>query len=248
MSRNAEADWQVRIRSAGAILFDFDGTLAPNLDLPDLRRRVADLTLERGVPGPVIAGHYIVEMVTAGRAWLADRDPASANRYHDEAHRLIVDFEVAAAQGKRPFPEVRATLRLLRQHAKGLGVITRNCRAAVDAVFPDLREYCESVLTRDDVTYLKPDARHLHQALAELGRQPADGVVMVGDGVLDMQAGRTLGLYCVGVLTGSNSEASLRSAGAHVVLPRATLLTQALTNGEVGPVMQVAGQRADGAT
>jgi phosphoglycolate phosphatase len=244
MSRNGEAEWQARVRAAGAILFDFDGTLAPNLDLPDLRRRVADLTLARGVPDPVIAGHYIVEMVDVGRAWLAERDPALANRYHDDAHRLIVDFEVAAARGTRPFPAVRATLRLLRQHAKGLGVITRNCRAAVDAVFPDLSDFCQSVLTRDDVTWLKPDARHLHQALAELDRQPADGV-MVGDGALDMQAGRALGLYCVGVLTGSNDEASLLSAGAHVVLPRVTLLTHALSSPALGQVMQVAGQRAE---
>jgi phosphoglycolate phosphatase-like HAD superfamily hydrolase len=79
------------------------------------------------------------------------------------------------------------------------------------------------VLTRDDVTHLKPDVRHLQQALDEL-RQPPAEAVMVGDGRLDMQIGRALGLYCVGVLTGSSDAQGLLAAGADVVLPRAAML------------------------
>ncbi|MFU8817240.1 MAG: HAD family hydrolase [Pseudomonadales bacterium] len=227
MSGASEAHWHARIRGAGAILFDFDGTLAPNLDLPDLRRRVTDLTLSRGVPEDVFAGRYIVEIITAGRAWLALQDATVAARYHADGHRLITEFEVAAASRTRPFADVRPALTLLRQHAKGLGVITRNCRAAVAAVFPDIADYCGSVLTRDDVAYLKPDARHLRQALDELGCS-ADDAVMVGDGQLDMHSGRELGLYCIGVLTGSSDRATLLAAGADVVLPRAAQLAEAL--------------------
>ena len=36
--------------SIEAVLFDFDGTLAPNLDLLDMRRQVANLTVKAGVP------------------------------------------------------------------------------------------------------------------------------------------------------------------------------------------------------
>jgi phosphoglycolate phosphatase-like HAD superfamily hydrolase len=39
------------IRNIEAVLFDFDGTLAPNLDLPDMRRQVVDLTVSAGIPG-----------------------------------------------------------------------------------------------------------------------------------------------------------------------------------------------------
>ena len=39
------------------------------------------------------------------------------------------------------------------------GVVTRNCRDAVARMFPDLDDYCGSVLTRDDVAHLKPDIR-----------------------------------------------------------------------------------------
>src|SRR5690606_6081130 len=58
--------WVRRLREADAVLFDFDGTLAPNLDLPGLRRRVVDLTLACGVPEAAFAGRYIVEVLDAG--------------------------------------------------------------------------------------------------------------------------------------------------------------------------------------
>jgi phosphoglycolate phosphatase-like HAD superfamily hydrolase len=41
---------------------------------------------------------------------------------------------------------------------------------------------------------------------------------MVGDGALDMQAGRALNMRCVGVLTGSNNRQALIEAGATDVL------------------------------
>jgi phosphoglycolate phosphatase len=227
VTSGADSGWQERIRSAGAILFDFDGTLAPNLDLPDLRRRVVALTLARGVPAEAFTGCYIVEIVSAASDWLRSRDPRLADRYHADGHRLICEFEVAAARTTRPFPDVRPALAVLRQHGIGLGVVTRNCRAAIGAVFPDLGDYCQSVLTRDDVVHLKPDTGHFRQALNDLN-QPAAGAVVVGDGELDMHTGRALGLYCVGVLTGSSTSERLLAAGADVVLARAAMLTQAL--------------------
>jgi phosphoglycolate phosphatase len=219
--------WQPRIRAARAVLFDFDGTLAPNLDLPDLRRRVVELTLARGVPEMAFAGRYIVEIVDAGAQWLARQCPHTADLYYRDAHRLISDFETAAARATAPFPDVPPALGRLRDHGKALGVVTRNCRAAVQTVFPDLDRYCTSVLARDDVAYLKPDVRHLSAALDALDTEAA-AAVMVGDGQLDMHIGRALGLYCVGVLTGSGDEAMLWDAGADVVLPRAADLAAAL--------------------
>ena len=42
----------IELESPDAVLFDFDGTLAPNLDLADMRRQVVDLTIAAGVPEP----------------------------------------------------------------------------------------------------------------------------------------------------------------------------------------------------
>ena len=214
------ADAIPAVADAGCIIFDFDGTLAPNLDLPDLRRRVIELTRTHGVPDEVLEDLFIVEIVTAATRWLADRNPELAHNYHREGHDLITNFEIEAARQTAPFPEIRQALSQLRMADKRLGVVTRNCAQAVRTVFKDIDHFCHSVLARDDVVHLKPDARHVRQALDAL-EQPPERALMVGDGALDMRVGRSLNMFCVGVLTGSGSSAQLKEAGAQLVLPRA---------------------------
>ena len=95
--------------------------------------------------------------------------------------------------------------------------MTRNCRAAVLTMFPDMDDFIDCLHARDDVDHLKPDPRHLQDNLDALG-VGASSAVMVGDGALDMQAGKALNMRCVGVLTGSNDRPALTEAGATNVL------------------------------
>ncbi len=224
---DARPAWHDRVRSARAVLFDFDGTLAPNLDLPNLRRRVAALARARGVPEAAFEDRYIVEILDAGSAWLSRQDPDAAAKLHRDGHRLIRDYEVEAARRTQPFQDARGTLAALRDHGKALAVITRNCRDAVLAVFPDLESFCDRLFARDDVPHLKPDVRHLSHTLTALDQEPAHAL-MVGDGQLDMHLGKARGLYCIGVLTGSSNGTALEHAGADVVLARASDLIRAL--------------------
>ena len=62
-----------------AVLFDFDGTLVPNLDLTDMRRQIAAMAKAAGVPDSVYDGLYIVEIIEASQAWLSNQDTALAN-------------------------------------------------------------------------------------------------------------------------------------------------------------------------
>ncbi len=199
------------------VIFDFDGTLAPNLDLPDMRRQVIALTQATRVPAEVYADRYIVEIIDAAYAWLKEHQPNDADPYHHNAHTLITNFERRAAQDTKPFPGVESKLVELRQAGFRLGVVTRNCRDAVLNVFPDLLAYVDALHARDDTTHLKPDPRHLLQNLTALKCQP-ERTAMVGDGALDMHAGRQLNMYCVGVLSGSGDAETLTAAGAHLVL------------------------------
>lgn len=199
------------------MLFDFDGTLAPNLDLPDMRRQVIALTKLAEVPDEVFADCYIVEIIDAAQHWLTRQDSNQANQYFQAAHQLITDFEIEAAQHTQPFDGIEAKLQTLRKVGKRLGVVTRNCRAAVLQVFPDLLDHVDALHARDDTLHLKPDPRHLLSCLDVLGCKPTQ-TAMVGDGALDMKAGRELDMYCVGVLTGSADSDALRRAGAHEVI------------------------------
>ena len=203
------------------ILFDFDGTLAPNLDLPDMRRQVTALTKAHNVPEAVFKDHYIVEMIDVATQWLARKGQTLAERYNQLAHELITQFELNAARATTPFPQIPQYLEGLREAGIVTAVVTRNCRAAVLATYPNLLEQVDALLARDDTPHLKPDVRHLQRGLDALAIVPAQAA-MVGDGQLDMRSGRALGLYCVGVLTGSADHATLSTAGAHEVVSDAT--------------------------
>ena len=203
-----------------AVLFDFDGTLVPNLDLTDMRRQIAATAKAAGVPDSVYDGLYIVEIIEASQAWLSNQDTALANSaeaYAAASHQRINDIEMQAARNTAPFTAVRPVLNQLRDKGYRLGIVTRNCRAAVLTMFPDMDEYIDCLHARDDVVHLKPDPRHLQDNLDALGAEAALSV-MVGDGALDMQAGQALGMRCVGVLTGSNDTQALTDAGATEVL------------------------------
>lgn len=200
-----------------AVVFDFDGTLAPNLDLPGMRRQVIELTHHANVPASVYADHYIVEVIDAAYAWLQRHRPDAAPAYREAAHALITNIELSAAETTSPFPGVPTKLIELRAAGLRLGVVTRNCRAAVLQVFPSLETHVDALHARDDTVYLKPDPRHLLACLDAIGSGARD-TAMVGDGALDMQAGRELGMYCIGVLSGSANATTLRNAGAQLVI------------------------------
>lgn len=205
------------------LLFDFDGTLAPNLDLPGMRRDVLALTESIGVPEAVYAGRYIVEIIDAASAWLQQQGHPQAHSYPRAAHALITDIEMRAAAQTEPFPGIPEYLAALRCDGIRMAVVTRNCRAAVLQTFPQLLDHVHVLFARDDVTHLKPDVRHLQAALEALGHAggqapEAATAAIVGDGGLDMRSGRALGLYCVGVLSGSADAETLKQHGADVIL------------------------------
>ena len=203
--------------NSAALVFDFDGTLAPNLNLPDMRRQAIALTDANAVPKQIFEHLYIVEVIDAATEWLQQHEPSAAETYHDKAYRLITDIELNAASSTEPFPEVRALACTLRQSGRKTAVVTRNCSEAIRAIFPDIDDCFDSVLARDDVPHLKPDLRHVAQALDGLSVAP-QLAAMIGDGGLDMRTGKTLEMYCVGVLTGSGDADTLVSAGADLVI------------------------------
>ncbi|XOV89140.1 MAG: HAD family hydrolase [Pseudomonadota bacterium] len=206
-----------------AVLFDFDGTLAPNLDLPSMRREVIALTNRYAVPAPVYEGEYIVEIIRVSTDYLRCQDEAVAQAYFAEAHDLIRDIEIRASRATRQFDGVDQLLASLRARGLRTGVVTRNCREAVLQVYPALLQDTDILIARDDTQHIKPDPRHLLAALGALDSAPASAA-MVGDGVLDMKVGKLAGMYCIGVLSGSSDRRALLGAGADTVINTCLLL------------------------
>jgi phosphoglycolate phosphatase len=74
---------------------------------------------------------------------------------------------------------------------------------------------CDALLSRDDVSRVKPDPEHLFAALRALGLpdgrspslSPRSPCIMVGDHWMDIQAGRAAGMGTIGIGRGRGPEA-----------------------------------------
>jgi len=204
-----------------AVLFDFDGTLAGlNVDFIRMRRAVLDLMGDYCAPPDGIENLYVLEMIEAGSNLISERCPGREGEFFTRAHELISAIETEGAREGTLFAGTEEMLRELRRRHIKTGVVTRNCRAAVVQLFPDIDSRCDAVITRECTVRVKPHPDHLLTALGSLDTDPSFAA-MVGDHPMDITVGRDVGAYTVGVLTGWSGAAPLRQAGADLIIERA---------------------------
>ncbi len=215
-------------RSWKAIVFDFDGTLAKlNIDFIAMRSDVLDLLSRHRIPTDGIGKLHILEMIDAAEALLAAKRPEEAPSFRRAAYALIEAREIQAAEEGELFDTTLMLLSSLRERSIATGVVTRNCRAALTRIFPEIGRYCQTVLTREDSGRVKPHPDHLIAALNALETAPADAA-MVGDHPLDMQLAREVGTAAIGVLTGNSTREDLLHARAEMIIPNAAYLLDIL--------------------
>jgi phosphoglycolate phosphatase len=201
-----------------AFVFDFDGTLAiPNIDFGLMRRQVDMIAARYGVdPGP-LKHLYILEMIEAVRAQLAQSADLCGDTFHHEAHASILALEIDCARRGGMLPGALEVLQVLRQQGFKLGVVTRNSASAVRTICATIDQLCDVFLPREVVRFVKPHPEHLQRALDHL-HIPAQQAVMVGDGPIDITAGKALGLRTIAVLTGGDRRESLLASQPDLIL------------------------------
>jgi phosphoglycolate phosphatase len=205
-----------------AILFDKDGTLF------DFEASWADwmaetiLRLARGDAGLArnLAARLRFELPT--RRFLDD-SPVIAGTLHDvlpliapmlpfmTAERIAEDLETsAAAAPMAPTVALDPLLRALRRDGYALGVATNATRSELDAHLDaaGVAGAFDFVAGCDSGHGAKPDPGMCLAFAAHLGCPPG-AVVMVGDSLHDLKAGRAAGMRTVGVLTGLARRADL---------------------------------------
>ena len=232
-----------RLGAVRAVLFDFDGTLVEQrVDFARMRREALAVLAAHGVDPAPLAGMHVLEMVErAGRALVA-RDPlrgaARAEALAADARRAIEDVECQGASSARALPGAAALLGDLRARGMGVGIVTRNCRVAVERVLARLARECDALeydvlLTRDDVPHVKPDPRHLQAALDRLGVAGAEAA-MCGDHPMDIAAGRGVGACTVGVLPAGQGPEYMAAAAPDLVVGGVAELRAPLGLGPAG--------------
>ncbi len=197
-----------------AIVFDFDGTLAElHLDFAQMKQQLAAAV--RGyLPGSAApSATPALEWLESSVAQVHASNPALAVELRERAEALIAALELDAARRGRLFAFSRPLLRELRARGVQTAIITRNCERAVRMVFPDLDDYCAEFLAREHVHRVKPNPRHLLQALGGLSADP-ETALMVGDHPLDIETGRRAGILSAGVWSGNASRTELLRSGA----------------------------------
>ena len=219
------------LQAVRGVVFDFDGTLvATQIDFAGMRRAIADLIHRWGLGDSVLVStDYPLEMVAAGCQILAD-DAERAATLKREAMDIIEAFEMQTCPYAAPFPGVMDTLDQLAGRGYRLGIITRNGHKGVKAITSRYPLHHEVLLTREDVTQVKPHPEHLFTAIQALGLTPPL-VLMVGDHPTDVMCGRAAGTLSVGVSKDPQRIADLTQAGADFLIGSVPEL-MVLLNGE----------------
>ncbi|MDI6764420.1 MAG: HAD family hydrolase [Thermodesulfobacteriota bacterium] len=206
------------LRGIRAVIFDFDGTLAVlNIDFPLMRERIISLIRHFGIEERAIRERYLLEIIDEVYPMIREKDSSGAEEFYDRAHQILHEVELKAAEEGSLIPGVGGTLRTLRLWGIKVGIVTRNCEEAVRKVFPDIDDYCDAFISRDSVDKVKPHPDHLNSVLGAL-KVSGEEAVMVGDHIIDIQAGKKVGTKTVGVLTGRINREEFEKAGADYIL------------------------------
>lgn len=211
-----------------AVVFDFDGTLALlKIDFKEMRRDILDLAASYGIREDGMEKLFVLEMIAEISRRIGRNIPGQKDTFSDRALKRVTDRELAGAVNSTLFPGVKEMLVELRRRGIKTGILTRNCLEALTVVFPDIRDYSDAVVTRNDTERVKPHPDHILSVLRILKEEPVM-CAMVGDHPMDIRVGKEVGALSVGVLTGYSGIADLQGAGADLILERASDITDCL--------------------
>ena len=160
-----------------AVLFDFDGTLT--------RPEAIDFSVLRQLLGcpPHL---YILEFIQTL--------PTEEERR--EAQQILEEFELIAARASVPNDGAEELIGLLSRKGVPRGILTRNSMSSITEAMKNFTtcrtEDFDVILTRESPGRHKPHPDGVLRAARSFGVEPAE-VLMVGDYVFDIEAGRAAG-------------------------------------------------------
>ena len=191
-----------------AALFDIDGTLVDTTAA--IREAVTQVLQEEGITPTweEIKAGWSLRAADRMELWVRDR-----SRAEDLAARYIERYLALQDSLIRPYPGMAETLGRLAARGIPMGVVTSKRRVSALRTLAafDLERFFRVIVTEEDVPAPKPDPGPLLLAVARL-EVPPPQAVMVGDGEVDIRAGKAAGMRTVGALWGTVDPDALRAA------------------------------------
>lgn len=183
-----------------AVLFDFDGTLT--------RPDALDFAAVRNAMGCPLTSP-ILEFI----------ESLATEEERGKARRILDEFEQKAARASVPNHGAEEVILLLRKKGIDRGIITRNSMASIREAlknFPTLSEMDFSViLTRESAGRPKPHPDGVLEA-ARLFGVPPEEMLVVGDFIFDIAAGKAAGAAAALITNGHDAAESWRG---HIQTP-----------------------------
>lgn len=182
----------------GLIVFDLDNTLVHSkIDFIGIRRELLDMLTRSGHPDASADG-LADRLTRLSIGEIIDVGSLHESTFHDEAWRIVLEYETAGMVAATVEPDAASTLYGLRDLGFTLAVMTNNARPATLAALDlfGLRLAFDLVLTRDEVP-MKPDPAGIAKAMTTFDA-PAERTVMVGDSWLDGRAAASASVPFIG--------------------------------------------------
>lgn len=211
------------LQNTTLFIFDLDGTLVDASDAILENFRALCRQFNHTLPEPEtihsLMGnrleHYIETLIPG-------IDPELVPQYVLEYRRLYHDNW---KQHVKAMPTVLATLHGLHGK-KSMAVATTRERESARNHLEHIGalEYFDVVHGFEDVTQHKPHPEIVEKTVAHFDVQPEDAV-MIGDTIMDIEAGNSAGVRTIGVASGAHSFEELRSARpTHIITRMSDLL------------------------
>jgi HAD superfamily hydrolase (TIGR01549 family) len=206
-----------------AVIFDLDGTLVTfTLDVKACRTKVIRYLMEQGFPSSLFSMKETAfdMLVKTKKHGIEEQKFAEVKKM---VYSIVESFELQAARKTEMFPGIPETLKALRDMNLKIGLCTISGEKATKYVLDHfgLEEFFDVVVTREDVSEVKPASVHLKVVLDALDVW-AQEAVLVGDSVKDVVCATSLNVVAVGVTTGLSSMDDLTLSGAHYIASSAT--------------------------
>jgi phosphoglycolate phosphatase len=189
------------LSTVDCVLFDLDGTLVEtNIDFALMKREMTALAVQAGMAASDVDGLDILGVIRSAVEFLTGQGrPDDAAQLRRRAMSILEQIELRHARDTREIPFAKDTTDRIRACGIGVGVVTRNCRRASELSLSIAGIHADVLVCREDSLNHKPHPEPILLALSMLDADPRSSI-MVGDHIMDVQAGRAAGMKTIALL------------------------------------------------